>query len=292
MKCGTGTGIRHLAEPPILDRRAVQRRSRTGGVTVQPPVQRRSIDPADVAVHITCGRWGSRRVRVTECAAVLKAEDVYTALLRDEAQVVMQGASGSLDLSISGRPHVVAWEIRPNALWRRGRVFLQCDRCSRRCTRLYLPRIDLNPACPNVLGPDVRVAEPSELQGHLVRAREVRADVGRDATRTRDPGYARTTGGAPRALAAAVRGAPEDVPRAGAVLVRLARAIRSAGCTANSAGPLIIVARQSTASPSSDHPLTTSADHGADDGCNQKSDSSNEADEVDVVTDAVRLSPA
>jgi len=34
------------------------------------------------------------------------------------------------------------WEIRPNSVWRGGRVFLRCRKCDRRCTGLYLPRAD------------------------------------------------------------------------------------------------------------------------------------------------------
>jgi hypothetical protein len=49
------------------------------------------VDPGDVAVYVTGGRWGPRRVRVSECQ-VLRAER-YTVLLRDDAQAVVPGAT-------------------------------------------------------------------------------------------------------------------------------------------------------------------------------------------------------
>jgi hypothetical protein len=86
------------------------------------------------------GRWGPRRTRVTECRAILRAEEVYTALLEHNAAGVRAGARGTATYQLEGRGDVTAsWEIRQNAVWRRGRVFLSCPRCCQRCTRLYLP---------------------------------------------------------------------------------------------------------------------------------------------------------
>ena len=54
----------------------------------------RHIEP-NVDAHVWCsGRWGPRRVRVTECWATLTAEDVYTALLRSRREVLQPGADG------------------------------------------------------------------------------------------------------------------------------------------------------------------------------------------------------
>jgi hypothetical protein len=44
------------------------------------------------------------------------------------------------------------WEVRQNAVWRRGRVFLRCPRCQRCCTRLYLPLETLWLACRRCWG--------------------------------------------------------------------------------------------------------------------------------------------
>lgn len=38
-------------------------------------------------------------------------------------------------------------EAVPNAVWRRGRLFLRCPRCSGRVTRLYIPKAGLQPGC-------------------------------------------------------------------------------------------------------------------------------------------------
>jgi hypothetical protein len=102
--------------------------------------RRRSIRPEHGArVNCPGGRWGPRRVRTGECCAVLKAEDVYTALLADDAARLRPGSRGTGTISVAGRNHTAWWEVRSNAVWRRGRVFLLCGRCDRRCTRLYLP---------------------------------------------------------------------------------------------------------------------------------------------------------
>jgi hypothetical protein len=102
--------------------------------------RRRWIRPGyDARVNCPGGRWGPRRVRTSECYAVLKAEDCYTSLLADDPTRVGPGSRGTVTMTVSGRGHTAWWEVRSNAVWRRGRVFLTCERCDRRCTRLYLP---------------------------------------------------------------------------------------------------------------------------------------------------------
>jgi hypothetical protein len=87
------------------------------------------------------GRWGPRRVRTSECYSVLKAEDWYSALLADDATRLGPGSQGSGTVTVGGRQHTAGWEVRSNAVWRRGRVFLVCPHCLVRCTRLYLPLV-------------------------------------------------------------------------------------------------------------------------------------------------------
>jgi hypothetical protein len=91
---------------------------------------------------------------VSECSAILRAEDVYTGLLRDNRARAKPGAYGSLDWSPPGRsePQSIAWELRSNAVWRFGRLFLTCPWCGRRATRLYVPREDALPACRRCWG--------------------------------------------------------------------------------------------------------------------------------------------
>lgn len=98
------------------------------------------------------GPRGRRRVRVTECWAVLRAEDVYTALLRDDPSRVTPGAEGTAIYRVNGRDLNASWEVRQNAVWRRGRVFLRCQRCLLRCTRLYIPLEECSPACRQCWG--------------------------------------------------------------------------------------------------------------------------------------------
>lgn len=114
--------------------------------------RRRSIAYGDAAVSCPNGRWGRRRARVTECFVVLRAEDLYSVLLTRGDEPVAPGAHGELSFTLKDRSHDVRWESRPNAVWRRGRVFLRCAQCSGRCTRLYLPKWDSWLACRRCWG--------------------------------------------------------------------------------------------------------------------------------------------
>jgi hypothetical protein len=115
---------------------------------------RRYVTPSvDAAVWIASGRWGPKRVKVTQCWAVLKAEDVYTDLLRDNPAGTRPGRHGDLDWRLPGRePIRVDWELRANAVWRFGRAFLTCPKCSRPATRIYVPTVDASAACRRCWG--------------------------------------------------------------------------------------------------------------------------------------------
>lgn len=58
--------------------------------------RRRFVAREDCLVSIPTGRWGRKRVRVTSADAVLRAEDLYTALLRRNSAQVFPGASGRI----------------------------------------------------------------------------------------------------------------------------------------------------------------------------------------------------
>lgn len=109
--------------------------------------RRRWIEPSDANVWCVGGRWGLRRTRTDECWAVFRAEVLYTALLEDNASRVHPGARGTVSYRLEDRDVTASWVIRANAVWQRGRVFLLCPRCVRRCTRLYLPLEDSSLAC-------------------------------------------------------------------------------------------------------------------------------------------------
>ena len=61
---------------------------------------------------------------------MLCAEDVYTALLQHDASLVSPGAKGTSRYTVQGREFNASWEVRQNAVWRRGRVFLRANHCS------------------------------------------------------------------------------------------------------------------------------------------------------------------
>jgi hypothetical protein len=118
---------------------------------------RRYVQPGlDAAVWCPSGRWGPKRVKVTQCWAVLKAEDVYTSLLRDDASKVSPGRRGTLEWTLrdsSGCTSIaIGFELRANAVWRFGRVFLRCPKCNRLATRVYVPTSNCGAACRRCWG--------------------------------------------------------------------------------------------------------------------------------------------
>jgi hypothetical protein len=101
--------------------------------------RRRRFITADDANVFCSGRWGRKRVRVSQCWAIVRAEDAYTTLLRDGSSV-QPGWRGELRITLPDDiSHSFAVRVVPNAVWRNGRVFLVCPWCARQCTRLYLP---------------------------------------------------------------------------------------------------------------------------------------------------------
>jgi hypothetical protein len=113
--------------------------------------RRRYVIPHEVKVWCS-GRWGPRRVRVTECWAVLEAESVYTELLRGGPEHVRPGRRCALAWTLPGRQFSIEVEVAANAVWRFGRVFLRCPKCSRLATRIYVPASDTSPACRRCWG--------------------------------------------------------------------------------------------------------------------------------------------
>jgi len=117
--------------------------------------RRRYIRPGqDAPVWIDSGRWGPKRVKVTQCWATLTAESVYTGLLRENPARMRAGVKGSLEWALPGRSKPISadWELRANAVWRRGRLFFRCPRCTRLATRLYVPCENSGAACRRCWG--------------------------------------------------------------------------------------------------------------------------------------------
>jgi hypothetical protein len=50
------------------------------------------------------------------------------------------------------QPISIEFELRPNAIWRFGRVFFTCPRCSRRAARIYVPARGFASACRRCWG--------------------------------------------------------------------------------------------------------------------------------------------
>lgn len=92
------------------------------------------------------GRWGARRVRVSECH-VIKAETLYAEMLW-LGRAVKPGERG--EFYIDG--FLVLWETLHNPIWVFGRLFLRCRRCGTRATRLYVPKLQCEPECRKCWG--------------------------------------------------------------------------------------------------------------------------------------------
>ena len=108
------------------------------------------------------GRWGRRRVRMEECASILTAERVYTSLLADPGTITV-GRKGEVQYTVGERMVAVELEVRANAVWRFGRVFLTCPMCSGRATHLPAD-FDIAGCLPALLGPVLQLAQGG-LQG-------------------------------------------------------------------------------------------------------------------------------
>lgn len=79
---------------------------------------------------------------------MLKAEDAYTVILREEPSRAHPGATGAV--TVFGQE--VEWEIRDNRIWRFGRLFLRCPACDGLATRVYLPVSGASLACRDCWG--------------------------------------------------------------------------------------------------------------------------------------------
>jgi hypothetical protein len=102
---------------------------------------------------VTCaGRWGAKRVRVTQCWAVLEAERLYTELMRDDPTKMRPGGRGSVKWTLPSHSVTLDWELRANAVWRFGRLFLRCPQCDRLATRIYVPTAETWAACRRCWG--------------------------------------------------------------------------------------------------------------------------------------------
>jgi hypothetical protein len=114
---------------------------------------RRYVVPGVVPVWVQGGRWGPRRARVENCLT-LAAELVYDQLIRSR-KPFGPGSRVKLMWSPNGTT-APSWEIdsevRPNAVWRKGRLFFLCPRCQRRATRLYVPLANVEPRCRQCWG--------------------------------------------------------------------------------------------------------------------------------------------
>ena len=55
----------------------------------------------------------------------MRAEDVYTRLLVEDGSGVRPGARGTAICTVGGREFTGEWEVRQNAVWRRGTGLLR-----------------------------------------------------------------------------------------------------------------------------------------------------------------------
>lgn len=79
---------------------------------------------------------------------MITAEVVYDTLLSHAPAVLRTQAVGDVTWRAGERSFDVRWVIRPNRIWRFGRLLLRCATCDKLASRLYLPVPDASaPAC-------------------------------------------------------------------------------------------------------------------------------------------------
>jgi hypothetical protein len=88
---------------------------------------------------------------------------IYTEALRANAAETRPGARGEAIFRQGEREFLVERHVRPNAVWRFGRLFLRCPRCDERVTRLYVPTADAWIACRRCWG----LSYPSQKQSYV-----------------------------------------------------------------------------------------------------------------------------
>lgn len=110
--------------------------------------------PTSAPVFVANGRWGRKRARVEQCAATLAAELFYGTLLAagEPLRPGWRGVRSWFPHGPTGPSWEVDAEIRTNAVWRRGRLFLYCANCQRLAARLYIPVVGLEPRCRRCWG--------------------------------------------------------------------------------------------------------------------------------------------
>jgi len=101
---------------------------------------------------VSSGRFGIRRVRVSECYLVFKAEAVYDSMLAEGLLPVPNTHGEALFSPSTGSSFRVSWEARRNDIWRHGRIFLRCPACGGRATRLYVPCTGASAECRQCWG--------------------------------------------------------------------------------------------------------------------------------------------
>ena len=107
----------------------------------------RRIRPQEVGVYVRSGRWGPKRLRVEHCRTIVRAEFVYRELCGTGAEV-----KPDVEIPVWINGTAVTVTIRPNSVWRRGRLFLKCPRCLSGVGRLYVPCEGLAMRCRRCWG--------------------------------------------------------------------------------------------------------------------------------------------
>jgi hypothetical protein len=113
--------------------------------------------PVNTPVYMAGGRWGKRRGRVSQFWATVRSEDVHASVVRKEGVTIATDDQVSIVVRIarpdgSRTPWTLQVAVRRNPIWKGGRLFLLCPRCSKRAARLYVPLSGLEPRCRRCWG--------------------------------------------------------------------------------------------------------------------------------------------
>lgn len=118
---------------------------------------------------ISCGgRFGRRRVRVNQCWLILRAEETYDAIPESVTK-----EHHTFTVRCDGGQWRVTAELRPNPIWRLGRLFYRCSQCGNLATRLYVPRPELDMRCRTCWGLSYESKSWSYHGGFMGWARDI-----------------------------------------------------------------------------------------------------------------------
>jgi hypothetical protein len=116
-----------------------------------PTADARRSSPLGDSVRGACLFWGpmgtATRPRDRMLGGVQGGRPVPGLIRAGLSNATAGHQTGTAAWTLKTRTFSVEFEVRPNAVWRLGRVFLRCPKCGRGATRVYVPTDDSPATC-------------------------------------------------------------------------------------------------------------------------------------------------